>query len=111
MYKIFTYQNVNWLFSRRQSARNDRGNKRQDCRTYRYCYDFTVLNLFFYGFLIVTINRPNTGYLTALYIITVYDNRVQAYRSDRWTGMEPVPEGGLYVFNNTIVNYLNVKAK
>ncbi len=44
------------------------------------------------------------------YIFIVYDNNIQAYRSDRWTGVEIIPSnGGSYFYNGSIVNYLNIK--
>lgn len=50
-------------------------------------------------------------YDEAPYIILVYDNNIQAYRSDRWKGLEQIPENGPYYFNMVISNYINVEAK
>ena len=47
------------------------------------------------------------AYDEAPYIILLYDNNIQGYRSDRWTGIEQVPEKGTYYFNMTIENYIN----
>ncbi len=57
-------------------------------------------------------NRAGSGdgkiaYDEAPYIILLYDNNIQGYRSDRWTGIEQVPEKGTYYFNMTIENYIN----
>ncbi|GAB1475474.1 ABC transporter substrate-binding protein [Bacillota bacterium] len=43
------------------------------------------------------------------YIILIYANNIQAIRSDRWTGFEQIPEGGVYFFNMTNYNYKNIK--
>ena len=47
------------------------------------------------------------AYDEAPYIILLYDNNIQGYRSDRWTGVEQIPEKGTYYFNMTIENYIN----
>lgn len=47
------------------------------------------------------------AYDEAPYIILLYDNNIQGYRSDRWTGVEQIPEKGTYYFNMTIENYVN----
>ncbi len=46
-------------------------------------------------------------YSDAAYIIMWYQDKLQAYRSDTWTGWTQVP-GGM-IFNFTRENYLNVK--
>lgn len=46
------------------------------------------------------------AYDEAPYIILLYDNNIQGYRSDRWTGIKQVPEKGTYYFNMTIENYI-----
>lgn len=46
------------------------------------------------------------AYDEAPYIILLYDNNIQGYRSDRWTGIAEIPEKGTYYFNMTIENYI-----
>lgn len=48
-------------------------------------------------------------YEEAPYIILIYSNNIQAVRSDRWTGFKQIPDTGVYFFNLTNVNYLNMK--
>lgn len=49
-------------------------------------------------------------YDEAPYIILLYDNNLQAIRSDRWTGFKQIPaDTGMYFFNMTFDNYLNIK--
>jgi peptide/nickel transport system substrate-binding protein len=43
------------------------------------------------------------------YILLIYDNNVQGYNTEKWTGMKPIPELGPFFFNFTAYNYLNVK--
>ncbi|NLB24975.1 MAG: hypothetical protein GX828_06065, partial [Clostridiales bacterium] len=43
------------------------------------------------------------------YIILVYSNNIQAIRSDRWTGYNQIPDEGLFFFNMTSLNYMNIK--
>ena len=43
------------------------------------------------------------------YIILTYSNNIQAIRSDRWEGFRQIPEGGLYFFNLTDLNYRDIK--
>ena len=47
------------------------------------------------------------AYDEAPYIILLYDNNIQGYRSDRWKGIKQIPEKGTYYFNMTIGNYIN----
>lgn len=47
------------------------------------------------------------AYDEAPYIILLYDNNIQGYRSDRWEGIKQIPEKGTYYFNMTIGNYIN----
>ncbi len=49
------------------------------------------------------------AYDEAPYILLVYDNNIQAIRTDRWTGFKAIPESGLYFFNLTNYNYINMK--
>jgi peptide/nickel transport system substrate-binding protein len=51
------------------------------------------------------------AYDNAHYIIYIYDNDIQAIRSDKWTNYKQIPagEGGLYM-NGSIWNYMNMKA-
>ena len=49
------------------------------------------------------------AYEEAPYIILYYTNNIQAIRKDRWTGFTQIPEDGLYFFNMTNENYLNMK--
>lgn len=50
------------------------------------------------------------AYDEAPYIILLYDNNVQAIRSDRWTGFKKIPsENGLYFLNINFDNYINIK--
>lgn len=45
------------------------------------------------------------------YIILLYDNSIQAIRSDKWKGYVQVPQNGCYFLNMSIVNYMNMQAK
>jgi peptide/nickel transport system substrate-binding protein len=51
------------------------------------------------------------AYENGHYIVYVYDNYIQAIRSDRWTGYQQIPPGvgGLFL-NMTAWNYMNMKA-
>lgn len=49
------------------------------------------------------------AYDEAPYIILLYDNNLQAIRSDRWTGFKKIPENGPFFFNLTFDNYMNIK--
>lgn len=49
------------------------------------------------------------AYEESPYIILIYSNNIQAIRSDRWTGYEQIPDGGMYFFNMTNLNYQNIK--
>ncbi len=50
------------------------------------------------------------AYDEAPYIILLYDNNLQAIRSDRWTGFKQIPEGaGLFFLNINYDNYINIK--
>lgn len=49
------------------------------------------------------------AYDEAPYIILLYDNNIQAYRSDRWEGFKQIPKDGTYYFNMCITNYTNIK--
>ncbi|MEI8217306.1 MAG: ABC transporter substrate-binding protein [Eubacteriales bacterium] len=51
------------------------------------------------------------AYENAPYIIMIYDNNLQAIRSDRWTGFKQIPEAGPYFFNFTYYNYMNMQHK
>lgn len=42
------------------------------------------------------------------YIILLYDNSLQAVRSDRWAGFKQIPETGGYFYNLTYENYINM---
>ncbi len=46
------------------------------------------------------------------YLIYIYDNYVQAIRSDKWTGYTTIPNenGGLF-YNLTFINYMDIKPK
>jgi len=46
-------------------------------------------------------------YEDSAYIIMWYQDKLQAYRSDAWTGWSQTP-GGI-IFNFTRANYLNAK--
>jgi peptide/nickel transport system substrate-binding protein len=48
-------------------------------------------------------------YDDAPYIILIYDNYTQAYRSDRFENIIQIPEGGTFFMNLTNVNYLKAK--
>jgi len=50
-------------------------------------------------------------YEDAPYIILIYDNYTQAYRSDKWEGLKVIPDGGTYFFNFTDINYLTMGLK
>jgi peptide/nickel transport system substrate-binding protein len=50
------------------------------------------------------------AYEEAPYIIMIYDNNLQAIRSDRWQGFKQIPAAGPYFFNFTFYNYMNIKA-
>lgn len=44
------------------------------------------------------------------YIILVYDQYVQGYNKDKWTGLKQIPEGtGSYFFNLSAANYLTAE--
>jgi peptide/nickel transport system substrate-binding protein len=43
------------------------------------------------------------------YSILVYSNNIQAIRSDRFTGFKQIPAEGMYFFNMTAFNYMNIK--
>lgn len=50
------------------------------------------------------------AYEEAPYIIMLYDNNLQAIRSDRWTGFKQIPsDTGLYFMSLNFDNYINVK--
>lgn len=50
------------------------------------------------------------AYDEAPYIILLYDNNLQAIRSDRWTGFKQIPEGtGPFFLNTNFDNYINIK--
>jgi peptide/nickel transport system substrate-binding protein len=51
------------------------------------------------------------AYDNAHYIIYIYDNDIQAIRSDKWTNYRQIPEGegGIYM-NGSAWNYMNIKA-
>lgn len=50
------------------------------------------------------------AYDEAPYIILLYDNNIQAIRSDRWTGFKQIPAGaGLYFLNINYDNYVNIR--
>ncbi len=50
------------------------------------------------------------AYDEAPYIILLYDNNLQAIRSDRWTGFKQIPaETGLFFLNINFDNYINIK--
>ncbi len=50
------------------------------------------------------------AYEEAPYIILVYDNNLQAIRSDRWTGFKQIPAStGLFFMNLIFDNYINMK--
>lgn len=50
------------------------------------------------------------AYDEAPYIILLYDNNLQAIRSDRWTGFKQLPaDTGLYFLNISDYNYVNIK--
>jgi len=50
-------------------------------------------------------------YEDAPYIILIYDNFTQGYRSDKWEGFKQIPDDGTYFYNMTAINYMNVVAK
>jgi peptide/nickel transport system substrate-binding protein len=50
-------------------------------------------------------------YEEAPYIVLLYDNSIQAVRSDKWEGYVQVPENGCYFLNLSIVNYMNMHSK
>jgi len=50
-------------------------------------------------------------YDDAPYIILVYDDYIQAYRSDRWTNIKQIPANGCYFMNITDVNYITATPK
>lgn len=50
-------------------------------------------------------------YEEAPYIILLYDNSIQAIRSDKWTGYQQIPKNGCYFLNMSIVNYMNMHSK
>lgn len=50
------------------------------------------------------------AYDEAPYIILIYDNNLQAIRSDRWEGFKQIPaDTGLYFMNMTFDNYINIR--
>lgn len=50
------------------------------------------------------------AYDEAPYIILLYDNNIQAIRSDRWTGFKQIPaDTGIYFLNINFDNYINIK--
>lgn len=50
------------------------------------------------------------AYDEAPYIILLYDNNIQAIRSDRWTGFRQIPEDtGLFFLNLNFDNYVNIR--
>lgn len=50
------------------------------------------------------------AYDEAPYIILLYDNNLQAIRSDRWTGFKQIPAGtGPFFLNINFDNYINIK--
>ena len=50
------------------------------------------------------------AYDEAPYIILLYDNNIQAIRSDRWTGFKQIPaDTGLFFLNLNYDNYVNIK--
>jgi len=51
------------------------------------------------------------AYEACQFIVVVFDEDIQAIRSDRWTGYEQIPEGGALFINSTIINYLNIQPK
>jgi peptide/nickel transport system substrate-binding protein len=51
------------------------------------------------------------AYEEAPYIVLLYDNSIQAIRSDKWEGYIQIPENGCYFLNMSIVNYMNMQAK
>jgi peptide/nickel transport system substrate-binding protein len=51
------------------------------------------------------------AYEEAPYIVLLYDNSIQAIRSDKWKGYIQIPENGCYFLNLSIVNYMNMQAK
>lgn len=51
------------------------------------------------------------AYEEAPYIILLYDNSIQAIRSDRWEGYQQIPENGCYFLNLSIENYITMKAR
>ncbi|NCB42453.1 MAG: ABC transporter substrate-binding protein [Clostridia bacterium] len=52
------------------------------------------------------------AYENAHYIVYVYDNSIQAIRSDKWEGYKKVPsDGGGLVLNMSAYNYMNMTAK
>lgn len=51
------------------------------------------------------------AYEEAPYIVFVYNNTIQAIRSDKWEGYKMIPENGSYFFNLSIENYMNMKLK
>ena len=49
------------------------------------------------------------AYENAHYIVSVYDNSIQAIRSDRWEGYKKVPaDGGGLILNMSAYNYMNM---
>jgi len=58
----------------------------------------------------VVCEAQKLAYDNCPYIILLYDNNIQGFRSDKWQGLTPIPKDGTYFFNATICNYLNVKA-
>lgn len=50
------------------------------------------------------------AYDEAPYVILLYDNNLQAIRSDRWTGFKQIPaDTGLFFLNINYDNYINIK--
>ena len=49
------------------------------------------------------------AYDEAPYIILIYDNNLQAIRSDKWTGFKQMTENGPFFLGMAYDNYLNIK--
>lgn len=49
-------------------------------------------------------------YDEAVYVVLWYDQELQAWRSDRWTGFKPSPEpDGYYLYGYNAYNYVNLR--
>jgi peptide/nickel transport system substrate-binding protein len=60
----------------------------------------------------LTDEMQRMAYEDCPYIILIYDNFVQGYNTEKWTGIERIPaEDGSYFFNLSAWNYLNVAPK